>query len=143
MELESEEVNYILRTIWTPDCFESRKVKLLKISKTDSVINITRVYTEIFPKADTKKPYFLPTKDRYSSVRCVILKDKARCLKILRKTTFEFVFLGYREQYKRDYNILLFQNITNLFFKLQDCIQSVKIGTGTFDHVKISNFADL
>ena len=57
-------------------------------------MNITRVYTEIFPKADTKKRQFLPTIDRYSSVRCVILKYKARCLKILRKTLFEFVFLG-------------------------------------------------
>ena len=70
------------------------KVKFLKIIKTDSVINITRAYTEIFPKTDTKKRHFLPTKDRYSSVRCVILKDKARCLKILRKTLLEFVFLG-------------------------------------------------
>ena len=94
LELESEEVNYILRTSWTPDRFVSRKVKLLKQIKTDSVINITRAYTEIFPKADTKNPHFLPTKDRYSSVRCVILKGKAWCLKILRKTSFEFVFLG-------------------------------------------------
>ena len=59
LELESEEVNYILRTIWTPDCFVSRKVKLLKIIKTDSVINIPRAYTEIFPKADTKKTILL------------------------------------------------------------------------------------
>ena len=76
----------------TPDCFVSRKVKLLKIIKTDSVINITRAYTEIFPKAYTKERDFLP-KDRYSSVRCVILKDKALCFKILRETSFEFVFL--------------------------------------------------
>ena len=62
--------------------------------KTDSVINITRAYTEIFPKADTKERDFLPIKDRYSSVRCVILKDKALYLKILRETLFEFVFLG-------------------------------------------------
>ena len=41
-----------------------------------------------------KKRHFLPTKDSYSSVRCVILKDKARCLKILRETSFEFFFLG-------------------------------------------------
>ena len=84
---------WISRTSWTPDCFVSRKVKLLKIIKTDSVINITRAYTEIFPKADTKERDFLTTKDRYSSVRCVILKDKARCLKVLRETLFEFVFL--------------------------------------------------
>ena len=77
----------------TPDCFVSRKVKLLKIIKTDSVINITRAYTEIFPKAYTKERDFLTTKERYSSVRCVFLKDKARCLKILRETLFEFVFL--------------------------------------------------
>ena len=77
----------------TPDCFVSRKVKLLKIIKTASVININRAYTEIFPKANTKERDFLTTKDKYSSVRCVILKDKARCLKILRETLFEFVFL--------------------------------------------------
>ena len=84
---------WISRTSWTPDCFVSRKVKLLKIIKTDSVINITRAYTEIFPKADGKERDFLPTKDRHSSVRCVILKDKARCSKILRETSFEFAFL--------------------------------------------------
>ena len=78
----------------TPDCFVSRKVKLLKIIKTDSVINITRAYTEIFPKAYTKERDFLPIKDRYSSVPCVILKDKELCLKILRENSFEFVFLG-------------------------------------------------
>ena len=66
---------------------------MLKIIKTDSVINITRAYTEICPTADTKERHFLPTKDRYSSVRCVILKDKARCLKILLKTSFEFFSL--------------------------------------------------
>ena len=121
---------WILRTSLTPDCFVSRKVRLLKIIKIDSVINITTAYTKIFPRTDTKKRHFLPTKDRYSSVRCVILKDKARCLKILRKTLLEFVFLGWRFQYKRDYNILLFQNTTNHFFKLQDCIQSAKIGKG-------------
>ena len=59
LELESKEVNCILRTSWTPDCFVSRKVKLLKIIKTDSVINITKAYTEIFPKADTKKTTLL------------------------------------------------------------------------------------
>ena len=85
---------WISRKSWTPDYFVSGKVKLLKIIKTDSVMNITRVYTEIFPKADTKKRQFLPTKDRYSSVRCVILKGKARCSKILPETLFEFVFLG-------------------------------------------------
>ena len=53
-ELESEEVKYILRINWTADCFLSRKVKLLKTIKTDSTINITRAYTEIFPKADKK-----------------------------------------------------------------------------------------
>ena len=67
---------------------------LLKIIKNDSVINITRAYTEIFANANTKKRHFLPTKDRYSSLRYVILKDKARSLKIVRKTLFEFVFLG-------------------------------------------------
>ena len=80
------------RTRWTPDCFVSRKVRLQKIIKTNGVINITRAYTEIFPKPHTKKQHFLPTKDRYSSLRCVILKDKARCLKILRRTLLEFVF---------------------------------------------------
>ena len=85
---------WISRTSGTPDCFVSRKVKLQKIIKTDSVINITRAYTEIFPKTDKKKRHFLPTKDRYISVRCVILKDKARILKIRRKTLLEFVFLG-------------------------------------------------
>ena len=47
------------RTTWTPDCFVSRKVRLLKIIKTDSVINITRAYTEIFPKTETKKTTIL------------------------------------------------------------------------------------
>ena len=60
----------------------------------NSVINITRKYTEIFPKTNTKKRHFLPTKDRYSSVRSVNLKGKARCSKILHETLFEFVFLG-------------------------------------------------
>ena len=46
---------WISRTSWTPDCSVSRKVRLLKISKTDSVINITRAYTGLFPKTDTKK----------------------------------------------------------------------------------------
>ena len=82
---------WISRTSVTPDCFVSRKVKLQKIIKTDSVINITRAYTKTFPKAYTKERDFLPIKDRYSSVRCVILKDKARCLKILRETSFEFL----------------------------------------------------
>ena len=66
---------------------------MLKIIKTDSVTNITRAYTEICPKAYTKERHFLPTKDRYSSVRCVILKDKARRLKILLKTSFDFFSL--------------------------------------------------
>ena len=85
---------WISRTSWTTGCFVSRKVRLLKIIKKDSVMNISRAHTEIFPKTDTKKPHFLLTKDWYSSVRCVILKDKARCLKIIRKTLFEFVLLG-------------------------------------------------
>ena len=56
-------------------------------------MNLTRAYTEIFPKAYQKERDFLPIKDRYSSVRCVILKDKALWLKILRETSFEFFFL--------------------------------------------------
>ena len=92
--LESEEVNYILRISWAPDCFVYWKVKLLKTIKTDSVINITRAYTEIFPNAEKKKLHFLPTKEWYGSVRCVILKDKARCLNIVGKTLLEFVFHG-------------------------------------------------
>ena len=71
----------------------TRKVRLLKIIKTYSVINITRAYTEIFPKAATKKRNYLPTKDRYSSVRCVILKDKARCIKFFRKLYWKFFCL--------------------------------------------------
>ena len=39
----------------TPVYFESGKVRLLKVIKTDSVINITRAYIEIFSKTDTKK----------------------------------------------------------------------------------------
>ena len=50
---------WISRTCWTPDCSVSRKVRLLKIIKTDSVINITRAYTEIFPKTDKKKTTLL------------------------------------------------------------------------------------
>ena len=37
-----------------PDCFLSGKVKLLKIIRTDSVTNVTRAYTEIFPNAEKK-----------------------------------------------------------------------------------------
>ena len=63
-------------------------------------------------------------------MRCVILKDKARCFKILRKTLFEFVFLAQRFQYKRDYNILLFQNTTNHIFSsfktVYRAVESVK-----------------
>ena len=92
--IRTPRTRWISRTNWTPDCFVSRKVKLLKIIKTDSVINITRAYTEIFPKAYGKERDCLPTKDGHSSVRCVILKDKARCLKIFRKTLLEFVLLG-------------------------------------------------
>ena len=73
------------RKSWTPDCFVSGKVKLLKIIKTDSVINITRADTEIFLNANTRKRDFLPTKDRYSSVRCVILNGKARVWKFFGK----------------------------------------------------------
>ena len=50
---------WISRTSWTPDCSVSRKVRLLKIIKTESVVNITRAYTEIFPKTDTKKTTLL------------------------------------------------------------------------------------
>ena len=57
-------------------------------------MNITKAYTQIFPKAVTKKRNYLPTKAMYSSVRCVILKDKLQALIILRETLFEFVFLG-------------------------------------------------
>ena len=74
--------------LWT------RKVKLLKIIKTHSLINITKACTQIFPKAVTKKRNYLPTKAMYNSVRCVILKDKQQALIILRETWFEFVFLG-------------------------------------------------
>ena len=84
---------WISRTSRTPVCFVSGKVKLLKSIKTDSVINITRAYTEIFSNADTKKRQFLLTKDRYSLVQCLILKDKSRRLKILRKTLLELIFL--------------------------------------------------
>ena len=72
----------------------TRKFKLLKINKTHSVINITKAHTQIFPEAATKKRNYLPTKAMYSSVQCVILKDKPRALIILRETWFEFVFLG-------------------------------------------------
>ena len=72
----------------------TRKVNLQKIIKTHSVINITKAYTQIFPKAPTKKRNYLPTKAMYISVRCVILEDKPRALINLRRTWFEFVFLG-------------------------------------------------
>ena len=49
----------ISRTSWIPDFFVSRNVRLLKIIKTDSVINITRAYTEISPKTDKKKSTLL------------------------------------------------------------------------------------
>ena len=46
-----------------------------------------------FREAKQKNPHFLPTKERYSSVRCVILKRKPRCLKILRKLHLNFLSL--------------------------------------------------
>ena len=62
---------WISRGSWTPDCFVSRKVRLLKIPKTDSVINITRAYTEIFPKTDTKKTTLLTHQRQvYFSAMC-------------------------------------------------------------------------
>ena len=62
---------WIFRTSWTPDCFVSRKVRLLKIIKTDNVINITRAYTEIFLKADTKKTTLLTHQRQvYFSAMC-------------------------------------------------------------------------
>ena len=62
---------WILRTSWTPDCFVSRKVRLLKIIKTHSVINITRAYTEIFLKADTRKTTLLTHQRQvYFSAMC-------------------------------------------------------------------------
>ena len=84
---------WISRTCWTPDCSLSRKVRLLKIIKTDSIMSLEHIL-KYFLRPTQKKRHFLPTKDRYNSVRCVILKDKARCLKILRTTLLEFVFLG-------------------------------------------------
>ena len=62
---------WISRTCWTLDCFVSRKVRLLKIIKTDCVINITRAYTEIFLKADTKKTTLLTHQRQvYFSAMC-------------------------------------------------------------------------
>ena len=84
---------WISRTCWTPDCSLSRKVRLLKIIKTDSIMSLEHIL-KYFLWPTQKKRHFLPPKDRYISVRCVILKDKARCLKILLKTLLEFVFLG-------------------------------------------------
>ena len=52
-------------------------------------------------------------------MRCVILQDEPRCLKILRETSFEFVLLGWR---------WLFQHITNNLCILRECIHSGKIG---------------
>ena len=63
LQLESEEINYMQRTSCTPYCFLSRKVKLLEKIKKGSVINITRAYTEIFPKADKKKTTLLTQYD--------------------------------------------------------------------------------
>ena len=73
-----------------------------------------------------KKLHFLPTKEWYSSVRCVILKDKARCLKIVRKTLLEFVFHGKRFQYKRDYNILLFKTPLTIFSSFKTVYWALK-----------------
>ena len=140
--LETEDAQ-IPRTCWTPDCFVSRKVRLLKIIKTDSVINITRACTEIFPKADTKTTTHLTTKDRYNSARCVIIKDKAWCLQILRETSFEFVLLRWSLQYKTRLRHRAVQNVSCHFCTLQDCIHSGQIGTGNFDHRRISKFVQL
>ena len=59
----TQRTRWISRKSWTPDWFVSGKVKLLKILKKYSVINITRACTEIFPKPDIKKRHYLPTKD--------------------------------------------------------------------------------
>ena len=94
LELESGVVNCILRTSWTPDCFVSRKVKLLKTIKTDSVINITKAYTEIFPKADTKKTTLLTHQRQvYFSVMCNS-QTKSTVFENASEFSFEFVFLG-------------------------------------------------
>ena len=61
----------ISRTSWTPECSVSRKVRFLKIIKTDSVIDITRAYTEIVPRTDTKKTALLTHQRQvYFSAMC-------------------------------------------------------------------------
>ena len=65
-------------------------------------------------------------------MRCVILQNEPRCLKILRKTSFEFLLLGWRWLHKTWYCLELFQKITNKLCILQEYIHSAKIGIGTF-----------
>ena len=133
----------ISRKSWTPDWFVSGKVKLLKILKTYSVINITRACTEIFPKPDIKKRHYLPTKDRYNSVRCVILKGKARCLKFFGKLYWNLFSLD------KDSNINVIttsycsKKPLTIFLSFKTVYTAGKTATGNFDHGKISNFADL
>ena len=113
-------------TSWTPDCFISRKVKLLKIIKTHSVINITKAYTQIFPKAATKKTKLLTHQSH--------VKFRAICNSQRQTTSFDnslgnliwIFFLGKRWQYKRNYIILQFQNISNNFSSLKTVYTAVK-----------------
>ena len=65
-------------------------------------------------------------------MQCVIFKDEPRCLKILRKTSLEFLLLGWRWLHETLYCLELFQKITNNLCILLECIYSGKIYIGAF-----------
>ena len=58
--------------------------------------------------------------------------------------TVSFHFsLYFIHNIKWDYAIVLLQNVSCHLFTLQDWLQSVQIGTGTFDHRRISKLSQL
>ena len=65
-------------------------------------------------------------------MQCVIFKEEPRCLKIVRKTSFEFLLLGWRWLHNTWYCLELFQKITNNLCILRECIHSGKIYIGAF-----------
>ena len=79
-----------------------------------------------FRKPTQKKPHFVPTKDRYSSVRCVILKGKHGVWKFFGKLHLNLFSLGKDGNIKRDYGIVLLQNITKLFSSFKTVYTAVK-----------------
>ena len=65
-------------------------------------------------------------------MRCVILQDEPRCLKILWDSSFEFVLLGWRLSHQTWFLYRSVPNITNHLCILREGIHSAKIGIGDF-----------